>query len=144
MPPQYSDRFTQNFARLKKGNWLRDNEYEMRRKDGSAFPVLISATAVKDADGRFIRSRASVFDISKRRAAENELDESETRNAAILRAALDCVVSIDSHGKIIELTGWLCPAAAEWCAAHSRFPEVYPHERITLHRNGDPDDAPRR
>jgi hypothetical protein len=48
------------------------------------------------------------------------------------------------HGKIIELTGWLCPAAAEWCAAHSRFPEVCPPERITLHRNGDPDYATRR
>jgi hypothetical protein len=40
--------------------------------------------------------------------------------------------------KITELTGWFCPAAAEWCAAHSRFPEVCPPERITLHRNGGP------
>jgi hypothetical protein len=37
------------------------------------------------------------------------------------------------HRKIIELTGWLSPAAAEWCAAHSRFLAVYPSAGITLH-----------
>ncbi len=41
------------------------------------------------------------------------------------------------HDKIIELTGWLSPSAAEWCTAHSRFPEVYPPERIPLHREGE-------
>ena len=114
MPPQYSDRFMQNFALLKR-NWLRDNEYEMRRKDGSTFPVLISATALKDSNGKFIRSRASVFDITKRKLAENSLRESEMRNAAILRAALDCVVSIDSHGTIIEFN-----PAAERTFGYSR------------------------
>jgi hypothetical protein len=33
---------------------------------------------------------------------------------------------------MIELTGWLCPSAAEWCAASSQFLEVYPPERIIL------------
>ena len=74
----------------------------MRRKDGTTFPVLVNVTAVKDADGRFVRSRASVFDISKRKQMEHELRESQLRNAAILKAALDGIVSIDSHGKIIE------------------------------------------
>ena len=43
------------------------------------------------------------------------------------------------YGKMIELTGWLCPAAADWCDAHSRFLEVYPPEGIALHRDGDGD-----
>ena len=34
---------------------------------------------------------------------------------------------------IIELTGWLSPAAAQWCEAHSRFPEAYPSCPIALH-----------
>jgi hypothetical protein len=42
------------------------------------------------------------------------------------------------HDKIIELTGWLSPPAAEWCTAHSRFLEVYPSEGIILHEDGDP------
>ena len=36
------------------------------------------------------------------------------------------------HEKIIELTSWLSPPAAEWCVANSRFPELYPAERIHL------------
>ena len=100
--PSHRDAFRHNFALLNRHGRLRDNEYEMLRKDGTAFPVLLSATAVRDASGQFIRSLGSVFDISKRKWAENELGESEVRNAAILRAALDCIVSIDSDGKIIE------------------------------------------
>lgn len=41
------------------------------------------------------------------------------------------------HGRIIELTGWLSPSAAEWCTAHSRFLEVYPSAGIDLHLDGD-------
>ena len=102
MPPERLDWFEQNFARLKERDCLRDLEYEMRRKDGTTFSVLVSAIAIKDSNGQFVRSRASVFDISERKRAASELSESEARNAAILRAALDCIVSIDSHGKIIE------------------------------------------
>jgi PAS domain S-box-containing protein len=102
MLPQHSDQFEQNFARLKERDSVHDLEYEMRRKDGTTFSVLVNAIAIKDSDGQFVRSHASVFDISDRKRAETELRESEARNAAILHAALDCIVSIDSHGKIIE------------------------------------------
>jgi hypothetical protein len=36
------------------------------------------------------------------------------------------------YDKIIELTGWLSPPAAEWCAANSRFRELYPAQRLIL------------
>ncbi|MDQ2915685.1 MAG: PAS domain S-box protein [Pseudomonadota bacterium] len=100
--PQCRDQFMSNFASLKEHGRLSDLEYEMRRKDGTTFPVLVNAIAIEDADGRFIHSRASVFDVSTWKQVENELRESELRSTAILHAALDCVVSIDSHGVIIE------------------------------------------
>ena len=37
------------------------------------------------------------------------------------------------YTNILEITGWLSPVAASWCKHHSRFPEVYPAEGITLH-----------
>jgi len=43
------------------------------------------------------------------------------------------------YAKIIELTGWLCPSAAEWCEAHSRFREAYPPEGIVLRGDGGPE-----
>ena len=103
VPPQYYDFFGQHFALLKQHGRRRDLEYEMRRKDGTTFPVLVNVTAVKDADGRFVRSRATVLDISARKKVEeSDLRESELRSTAVLRAALDCIVSIDSRGTIIE------------------------------------------
>jgi hypothetical protein len=36
------------------------------------------------------------------------------------------------YRRMIEMTGWLCPAAADWCEAHSRFLEAYPREGIIL------------
>jgi PAS domain S-box-containing protein len=46
------------------------------RKDGSAFPVWIEATAVKDAHGKLLYRFATVNDISERRAAEETLRQS--------------------------------------------------------------------
>ena len=38
------------------------------------------------------------------------------------------------HDNILQITRWLSPAAAEWCLQHSRFPEVFPRERIVLEK----------
>ncbi|WP_062236680.1 Abi family protein [Aureimonas sp. N4] len=38
---------------------------------------------------------------------------------------------------ILELTGWLSPAAAEWSRAHSRFQDLYPTEGIKLAKQRD-------
>jgi PAS domain S-box-containing protein len=62
VPPQYYDFFGQHFALLKEHGLRRDLEYEMRRKDGTTFPVLVNVTAVKDSDGRFVRSHAIVLE----------------------------------------------------------------------------------
>jgi PAS domain S-box-containing protein len=102
MLPQRLDWFEEKFAQLKERDSLHDLEYEMRRKDGTSFLVLVNVAAIKDTNGQFLRSHASVFNVSDRKRAESDLSESETRNAAILHAALDCVVSIDRQGKIIE------------------------------------------
>jgi PAS domain S-box-containing protein len=113
--PACCDRFTQNLARLKTAAWFHDDEYELRRKDGTPIAVLIWAGPITNQDDRFLRSRISVFDISKRKRALQDLEKSELRNTAILRAALDCVISIDHHGKVIEFN-----PAAERTFGYSR------------------------
>ena len=35
--------------------------------------------------------------------------------------------------QMMELTSWLSPPAAEWCASHCRFTEVYPSPGVELH-----------
>lgn len=71
--PESLDLFLQNFPRLLKTGLVRDLEFEFVRKDGARFPVLLSATAIKDRDGRFVMSNSIVFDITERKKAEDEL-----------------------------------------------------------------------
>jgi PAS domain S-box-containing protein len=99
--PVSSARFMQSLARLNIGSWLPEDEYEMQRKDGTRFSVMTWATSIASEGGEYRRSRVSVFDISKRKLAQEQLERSELRNTAILRAALDCVISIDSAGRVI-------------------------------------------
>ena len=56
---------------------MRDLEFDLVRKDGSTFPVLINATAVYDEQGRFVASRSTAFDNTERKRAEQALRTSE-------------------------------------------------------------------
>jgi len=67
--------FPAQFAQLKETGWLKDLEAEFVRKDGSSFPALVNATAVRDEQGRFMMSRASVYDITLRKQAEREREQ---------------------------------------------------------------------
>lgn len=47
--------------------------YSMRRKDGTALPVLLSAALVRDRDGTPLVMHVTLFDITERRKYEREL-----------------------------------------------------------------------
>ena len=64
-------------ARLIRDGVLGGAEYEMRRKDGSIFHALLSSSAVRDADGHFLRSNTTVVDITGRKSAEIALRENQ-------------------------------------------------------------------
>ena len=64
--------FKKTFPILKNQKWIRDIEYELVRKDGSVFPVLLNATAVIDEKGNYVESRSTCFDITERKRAEEE------------------------------------------------------------------------
>ena len=71
-----------------------------QRKDGSEIPLDISLNPIQTEKGVMVLT--SVADITDRKRAEQELRASELRKSAILDTALDCVVTIDHQGKIIE------------------------------------------
>ena len=62
--------FERNFPSFKERGWVRDLEFDMVRKDGSILPVLLNATAVRDAAGRCVMSRSSLFDNTQRKRAQ--------------------------------------------------------------------------
>jgi PAS domain S-box-containing protein len=78
------------FPIFKQRGWLRDLEYDLVRKDGTTFPVLLNATVVYDEHGSFVASRSTLFDNTERRHAEQALRASEETlrlaNAELARA----------------------------------------------------------
>lgn len=77
--------FAREFPRFKERGWVRDLEFEMLRKDGTTLPVLLSATALRDAEGRYLASRSTVYDITERKRILESLREAN--NALVERTA---------------------------------------------------------
>ena len=63
----------ENFPRFKAEGAIRDLEFDMVRKDGTILPVLLSATAITDRAGNYLMSRSTIYDITARKQAENEV-----------------------------------------------------------------------
>ena len=65
--------FKERFPQFIKDGYVNDLEFELIRKNGSTFSVLLSATAVTDSDGRFVSSRSTLIDITERKRADQAL-----------------------------------------------------------------------
>lgn len=84
-------------------------------KDGTERPIDDSAAPIRDTSGKLIGVVLIFRDVTEQRKAEQELRESEARNRAILETALDCVITMDHHGKVVEFN-----PAAERTFGYSR------------------------
>ena len=71
-------------------------------RDGSERPIDDSAAPIRDASGKLIGVVLIFRDVTEQRRAEQELRASEARKSAILETALDCVITMDHHGKVVE------------------------------------------
>jgi PAS domain S-box-containing protein len=72
-----------------------------RRKNGSVFSIEL---AVSDMSAEGDRSFVTlVRDITARKEIEQALRESEARKGAILESAIDCIITLDHRGRVIEL-----------------------------------------
>jgi two-component system NarL family sensor kinase len=62
----------ENFSKMKEGtlSFLQNIELMMQRKDGTVFPVEAHITVQFDEDGKFLRTRTTLFDITVRKQAE--------------------------------------------------------------------------
>lgn len=90
--------FTKNFQHLQQVGHVEDLEYDLLRKDGSLLPVLFNATAVYDAQGNFLQSRTTLFDITERKRVAEQLCI-----AAVAFQSRDGMLVTDSHGVILQV-----------------------------------------
>jgi two-component system sensor kinase FixL len=75
LTPASMENFRKSYPRFIKQGFINDLEFEMIRKDGTTFPVLVSATAIYDPGGHYVMSRSTVVDISERKQLERKLLE---------------------------------------------------------------------
>lgn len=90
--PKSLEIFKESFPAFKERGWVKDLEFELVRHDGTIFPVLVSATAIKDSDGNYITSRSTVYDISELKKAEEVLQESEEEYRTLIQKIQVAVV----------------------------------------------------
>jgi len=95
--------FRETFEESKARGWVSDLEYDMIRKDGTILPVLLSATAVRDAQGNFVMSRSTIYDITERRKLEAKLKQISAYTRSLIEASLDPLVTISAEGKIMDV-----------------------------------------
>ena len=92
-----------------------DEVYRVVRPDGTVRWVQDRAFPIQDEKGKVYRVVGIAEDITERKQVWDALRENEARKSAIMRVALDAIITIDHQGKIIELN-----SAAEHIFTHSR------------------------
>lgn len=100
--------FQENFPRFKERGHVEDLEFEVVRKNGSIFTALISATAILDAEGHYLMSRSTMFDITARNRMAQELRESEARFRNTLEYAPIGIAVVSLGGQFIQVNRVLC------------------------------------
>jgi PAS domain S-box-containing protein len=123
--PESRQLFQEMYPAFKERGWDRNLEFDVIRKDGTILPVLLNATAVKDADGNYIMSRSTIFDNTEHQRTEEELRRDRER--------LEVMVGIRTNelaSKNVELEE-LRAAAVSASQAKSDFLASMSHELRT-------------
>ncbi|MFZ4457132.1 MAG: PAS domain S-box protein [Bacteroidales bacterium] len=81
-----------------------DYELLLLNKDGSVVPVSISSTVIKDKDGNPVKITGSMRDISERKKAEKELQESKALYQSIVNASPDDITIADLQGTVLYVS----------------------------------------
>jgi len=100
--------FQANFPEFKKTGSRTNLEFELKRKDGSYFPILLNSTAVYDENGAYIQSRSTLFDVTELKKTQQAFQESEQRYRTLIDTMSEGITLQSIDGRVVT-----CNAAAE-------------------------------
>jgi diguanylate cyclase (GGDEF)-like protein/PAS domain S-box-containing protein len=99
--------------RIESEGELRNEEYVLRRKDGSMLVVVENSRVVRDASGLITGFEGTIADVTERKKAETAVYQAKERAQVTLQSIGDAVITTDADGRIDymnpiaeSLTGW--------------------------------------
>jgi PAS domain S-box-containing protein len=84
-------------------------------KDGTERQIDDSAAPIRDDAGRLLGAVLVFRDVTEQRRADAELRRSDARTRAVLESALDCIITMDHEGRVVDFN-----PAAERTFGHRR------------------------
>jgi PAS domain S-box-containing protein len=90
----YRERAEQIMLQLRAGrNW--SGEFEVRRKDGTTFPAMVTDTPVRDEQGNLVGIIGISTDITERKLAEQEIERRTHQQAVVAELGLRALANDD-------------------------------------------------
>ncbi len=130
IPPEYPTQLKGILETLGSGGRVEHLETERVRRDGSRLTVAITASPIRDADGKVVGVSTIARDITKSKRAEAEIQESKAQLQTIVENLDEGVVVSDLDGNVVhfnraalDMHGF---ASLEDCFLHlSEFIEMF-------------------
>jgi PAS domain S-box-containing protein len=88
--------------RIVRGESLDNYETVRQRKDGTLLHISLTVSPIKGRDGSVIGMSKVARNITQQKEAEWAIRDSEVKKAAILESAVDCVITMDHEGRIVD------------------------------------------
>ncbi len=118
LPPADAERFAENFARFLELGEVHDIEYELRRRDGSTLTVSYDGRLERDKDGVPRRTHCTFVDISRRKAEERAVLDSEQYFHSLADNLREGLLIYDRRRHRVV---YLNPAVGELCGRETEY-----------------------
>jgi PAS domain S-box-containing protein len=107
LTPASREAFKTHFPEFKEKGFIHDLEFDLVRKDGSVFPVLISATATYDQHGNYRFSLSTVFDNTQQKQNAAQLAKAAAAIFDLYNNAPCGYLSVDQTIHLSEINNTL-------------------------------------
>ncbi len=101
-PRELADKYVQDDQQVMQTKQTFEDIEVHQNPQGQKMYVQVIKSPILDGKGRVRGVQGLFWDVTDRKAAEIGMRESEARKRAIFEAAIDCILFIDTEGRIVE------------------------------------------